>query len=150
MIWNKMFLSTIPKHQDLRGTQELQRKRLQDAGSIILVVSFPITSAVDNRSCPCPQRELQSSLAYFSLVFCELRSRKHGRNKENRIPYFYMRVLKPGGGNAGSTDLTLPLRLLPCPKRTGQGLKDETKKNRPWKNNGRKPKHIANFTISYN
>jgi len=38
-----------------------------------------------------------------------------------------MRVLTPGGGNAGPTDLTLPLRLLPHQQRTGQGLKDETK-----------------------
>jgi hypothetical protein len=36
-----------------------------------------------------------------------------------------MRVLTPGG-NAGPTDLTLPLRPLPRPQRTGQGLKDET------------------------
>lgn len=104
---------------------EPQRKQLQDSGSILLVASFPITSAGDKRSCPCPQRKLQSSIADFSLVFCELRSRKHGRNKENRIPYFYMRVLTPGG-NAGPTDLTLPLRPLPRPQRTGQGLKDET------------------------
>ena len=43
------------------------------------------------------------------------------------MPYFYMGVLTPGGGNADPTVLALPLRLLSRPQRTGQGLEDEAK-----------------------
>ena len=122
--WHTSKLDTIHEHQDFIGTVHRATK---ETSARLWFISTRGFLSHHNRSCPGPQRELQSSLADFSPVFCELRSREHARNKETRIPYFYVRVLKPGGGNAGPTDLTLPLRPLPRPQRTGQGLKDEKK-----------------------
>ena len=146
MFWNKIFVSTIHEHQDLRGTQSHKENVAKTLVPFYSWLPFPSHQSV-TREAILALKENSNRLSPTSVWSSASYGREStGGTKKIQYRTFIWRFLRQEEEMQVPQTSPYPLRLLPRPQRTGQGLKDEAKK----KKHGRKPKHIADFTISYN